>query len=648
MNAVRTGDFAEAARITREDNPLPAVLGRVCDHLCEGTCIRTHLDQPLAIRHIKRFIMDHEETPEAVVPGARPGGGAGARVAIIGAGPAGLAAARELARTGFQVTIHEARPYAGGMVGGAIPAYRLPQARIDQDLAALERLGVEIRYGSAAGADVTIDGLRDEGFEAVFVAVGAQRAKQLGLPGEDADGVIDGVTFLRAVREGRAPAIGPRVAVVGAGDTAMDCVRSARRVGAAHVTLVYRRTTDQMPADPEEIEAIHEEGIEILELARPAGLHVEDGRLAGLVCSRTEYRGERDASGRKIPFDVAGSEFELPLDTLIVAISQRSVLDFFGDQPPKLTGAGYIAVDPDTLETSIPGVYAGGDVADHGPSSIVRAAADGKRVAAAIAAAHGIPQAGRAVEAPPIDLQAMIVRRARRQYRVPIAVSALDQRDGFEETVLGYTPDEAVAEAGRCLDCHQVCSLCVGVCPNMALMTYQVEPVHADLPSLVVERGSAVRRPGSRFEAGQRLQIAVLNDFCNECGNCVTACPTSGKPFRDKPRLFLDRAEFEAQQSNAFMLLGRSAMAARVGGETHRIEVNELIHYTTPTFRASLNPATLALVDATPTGAAEGAVLSLEPAATMAVLLAGLRDSLPHIPSVAEGGTFVAAPGGIR
>ena len=379
MDAVRRGDHAEAIRITRADNPLPSILGRVCDHLCEATCIRTHLDQPVAIRQIKRFIMDREFAGVAgpkPKPGAawRPGrpGASGPRVAIIGAGPAGLAAARQLARDGFAVVVFEAQPYVGGMVGGAIPAYRLPLAQINQDVDLLRAAGVEFRLGQTAGVDFDLDGLRADGFAAIFVAVGAQLARRLNLPGEDAAGIVDGITFLRGVREGRPVAVGPRVGIIGAGDTAMDCARSAKRAGATDVSIIYRRTVDQMPADPEEIHEVREEGIGIVELAAPAALHVEDGRLAGLVCTRTEYRGERDASGRKIPFDVPDSAFEIPLDTLIVAISQHAVLDFFGAQAPALTNGGYIAVDPVTSRTSIPGVYAGGDVADHGPSSIVQ------------------------------------------------------------------------------------------------------------------------------------------------------------------------------------------------------------------------------------------------------------------------------------
>ncbi len=490
MNAVRDGDLAEAVRLTRGDNPLPSILGHVCDHLCETTCIRTHLDQPLAIRHMKRFIMEQEGQP--LIPLQRPA--RGTRVAIIGAGPAGLSAAQALAESGFAVTIFEAHEYPGGMVGGAIPEYRLPQAAIDQDMAILRGLGVEIRYGQSAGVDLTLDDLRADGFEAIYVAVGAQLAKRLGLPGEDAEGVMDALAFLRSVREGSPLSVGPRVGVIGAGDTAMDTVRSALRVGASEASLIYRRTIDQMPADPEEIVACREEGVGIVELAKPASIRVEGGRLAGLVCTRTEYAGERDRAGRKIPVDVPGSEFEIELDTLILAISQHSVLDFFGDEPPELTRGGYIDVDPFTFETSIPGVYAGGDVALDGPSSIVKAAADGKAVARAIATALGGEVADESPEAPaPVDLPAMMQRRARREYRVPVEHTALEDRAGFEPTVLGYTPEQAQAEAARCLDCHTICSLCVGVCPNMALMTYESQPF-TDRPADPARRGRRDRQ----------------------------------------------------------------------------------------------------------------------------------------------------------
>jgi NADPH-dependent glutamate synthase beta subunit-like oxidoreductase len=631
MNAVRDGDFAGAVRLTRGDNPLPSILGHVCDHLCETTCIRTHLDQPLAIRHIKRFIMEQEGQP--IVPLQQPA--RGARVAVIGAGPAGLSAAQSLAEAGLSVTIYEAHDYPGGMVGGAIPEYRLPQAAIDQDMAVLRGLGVEMRYGQSAGVDFTLGDLRAQGFRAIFVAVGAQLAKRLGLPGEDAEGVMDALSFLRSVREKAPVAVGPRVGVIGAGDTAMDTVRSALRVGAAETSLIYRRTVDQMPADPEEIVACLEEGVRIVELAKPAAIHVEGGRLAGLVCTRTEYRGERDAAGRKIPVDVPGSEFEIELDTLILAISQHSVLDFFGETMPALTRDGYIDVDPFTFETSIPGVYAGGDVALDGPSSIVRAAADGKAVAQSIVVALG-GEAGdeQAAVSQPVDMAAMIQRRARREYRVPVEHTELEERSGFRPTVLGYTVEQAQVEAARCLDCHTMCSLCVGVCPNLALMTYGSEPFAAALPVLRVEGGKVVSVERHAFRAEQGLQIAVLADFCNECGNCVTACPTAGEPYRDKPRLYLDRADFEAETDNAFMLFEDGSIEGRFRGETHRLSVNESVSYESPALRARLDPASLVLLEAEPRGVADDVETSLEPAAAMYALVRGLRSSMGHLPRV--------------
>ena len=633
MNAVRNGDFLAAVKLTREDNPLPSILGQVCDHLCENTCIRTHLDQPLAIRHMKKFIMGQEQQP--VMFRKKPG--SGPKVAIIGAGPAGLSAAQALGYAGFSVTIFEAHAYPGGMVGGAIPAYRLPQTQIDQDMAILDELGVEIRYRQTAGVDFTFAELRSDGFESIFVAVGAQLAKRLNLEGEDSEGIMDALLFLRSVREGNPVPIGARVGVIGAGDTAMDSVRSALRVGASEASLIYRRTIDQMPADPEEIHACKEEGIGILELSKPDALHIEDGKLAGLICSKTEYRGDRDSSGRKIPHDVPDSEFEIPLDTLILAISQHSVLDFFGDESPALTKRGYIEVDPFTFESSIPGVYAGGDVAADGPSSIVKAAADGKAVAAAIIAAHGEAPAVPEEESVQVDLHEMTIRRARREYRVPVEFSPLDQRDGFQETALGYTAEQAIAEASRCLDCHEICSLCVGVCPNMALMTYEMEPFAAALPALTVGGAAVVAGEKHAYRAAQTLQIAVLTDFCNECGNCTTACPTSGDPYQDKPRLYLDRVDFEAEKDNAFMVFADGSMEARWNGETHRLSVNGAVEYSSPSFSARLDVETFGLLEATVgADAVEGQSLSLTPAADMFVLLQGLQGSMAHLPVMAD------------
>ncbi len=634
MRAVREGDWERAVAVTRQDNPIPTILGRVCDHLCEHTCIRTHYDQPLAIRDMKRFIMEHEDDP-ALVPQAPPNG---IRVAIIGAGPAGIAAAEKLAMAGFAVTIFEREDYAGGMVAGAIPTYRIPDEAIEHDLKGLEELGVEIRYGTAAGRDFNVDDLRRQGYRYVVVAIGAQISKTLGLEGEDADGVVDALHFLRSVREGHPIPVGPKVVVIGAGDTAMDCARSAWRLG-AEVTLAYRRTIDQMPADREEVHALMEEGIEVVELVSPVGLHVEDGKLVGIRFRRNEYRGDRDSSGRKIPHEVPDSDFELPADTMIVAISQHALIDFFGDEMPMLTKGGYLKTDPRTLQTSLPGVYAGGDVAEHGPASIVKAAADGKRIATSILREEGIGVEEAPRQVPDVDIPDLIRRKAHREFRIPIGHRPVEERRNFLETTYPYTPEAAQAEAARCLDCDAYCSICVGVCPNAALMTYETEPIRLAVPEVSRQTGQQVGVAG--FDVDQTHQIAVLTDFCNECGNCVTFCPTAGEPYRDKPRLYLHRGDFLDQHDNAFMRFA-DRIEGRFGGETHVLEWGDRLKYRSPGVTAELAADTFELLafEATP-GA--GTVTLVE-AATLLAIGRGLA-SMPHLPvSDGEGRGRVPAP----
>jgi len=338
---------------------------------------------------------------------------------------------------------------------------------------------------------------------------------------------------------------------------------------------------------------------------------------------------------------VPDSEFEIPTDTLLLAISQHSILDFFGDDIPDVTSRGYIAVDADTFETSVAGVYAGGDVADDGPSSIVNAAADGKAVAHSIAAALGSGRPTPEHAVPDYDLHELVVRRSRREYRVPIEHTPLDQRGGFDETVVGYTDEQAVAEAGRCIDCDVVCSLCVGVCPNMALMTYEMDPVRFDVPVL----GADGQTSGTtRFLADQQYQIAVLTDFCNECGNCVTACPTSGVPYQDKPRLYLNRDEFDGEDDNAFMMFEDGSIEGRFAGATHRLSVNGAIEYSSPAASATLDPDTFA---ASEVSVAVPDSVSLEPAAVLYTVLQGIAGSMKHLPRVPVGaptGTFITDP----
>jgi putative selenate reductase len=548
LNAVRDGDDALARRIIDADNPVPCVLGRICDHQCESVCVRNHLDAPVAIRDVKRYVTDAVARAPEDAPADRPG----PKVAIIGAGPGGIAAALELARGGCRVEIFEQQDRAGGMVGTVVPEYRLPWAVFERDADALAELGVKTHFARRAGRDFTLASLREDGFARVVIAIGAQAGRRLGLDGEEAEGVVDALGFLRRAKIGKPLDLGGRVGIVGGGDTAMDCARTAARLPGTQVTLIYRRGIDEMPAEREEREQLLEEGIEVLAFARPVRIDTDGKRLAALVCNRTRYTGRRDPAGRKLVEDRPDSAFDVPLDTLILAISQLPLVDFLSGTGIRLNARGYIDAHAETFETSLPGVYAGGDAANAGPATIVKAAAAGRAIARHILGQDAGLERTAAASAP--DLAPLLRRRAHRVRRVPAPTTPVGQRDGKTEVMLTYAEAEARAEASRCLDCDAYCSLCVSVCPNLAVQTWQCdEPGH------------------------QPCQVAVIADLCNECGNCTTFCPASGRPYRDKPRLYLDRADFEAQDDNAFMVFleeGEWAMDARFGGTTRHTRLD--------------------------------------------------------------------------
>lgn len=635
MNLVREGRFEEAVEVTRQDNALPTVLGRACNHLCENLCIRTHYDEPLAIREMKRFIMEQEKKPCY-----RPREKArGVRIAVIGGGPCGLSAAYFLAQAGYAVTVFEARPYTGGMVSGTIPTYRAKQAVIDQDMEIIRQLGVEILYNQRAGRDFTIADLRSQGFKYIVIGVGAQRGRTLGVDGEKSAGVLDALEFLRNSKEGHPPALGARIGVIGGGDVAMDCARTAWRLTGAKVTIIYRRTMDEMPAAREEIVGALEEGVELIELVKPVRVEARDGKMTGLVGLRMKL-GEKDSSGRRRPVDIPGSEFVIPLDNLLVAISQEPELDFLGDEPFEKNRQGYLQVDPATMETSVPGVFAGGDIALDGPESIVKAMGDGRRIAETICAreagAAADVKAGRD-ELTEEQVTDLIRRRARRAFRVPLPHRPSTDRRHFDEVELTLSEEAARQEAARCLDCHLICSTCVSVCPNLAFMTYRMPAFETTLPEIRLLHGEVAFGGGRRFRVEQQLQVAVQTDFCNECGNCATFCPTAGRPYKDKPRLYLNWNEFEAEKDNAFMLL-RSENAwgirGRFAGETHTLLLGGEAVYTSPRLKAKLHPETLDLHEVVPASAMkEGERASLEPCAVMFVLLNGLKSSRPYLPA---------------
>jgi len=628
---VAHGKPAEAMEVILRTNPQPAITGSVCDHPCTERCVRNFYDAPLAIREIKRFAFEAAGKRPAEVRGTS----LGVKVAIVGAGPAGLSAAYFLAKLGFEAEVFEAKQELGGMVGGLIPAYRLPNETLEGDLVRLRELGVPIHLGQVLGRDFTLAELRRD-YSNVFLAVGAQQGKRLGIPGEAAAGVMDALDFLDKVRAGTPMDLGRRILVIGAGNSAMDAVRSAiRLVPGAEVTIVYRRTRAQMPADPAEVHDCVEEGIQIRDLLAPASAVSEGGKVTGLACTRMRL-GERDASGRPRPVPVEGSDVVLPADTIISAISQEAVLDFLEGLEIQRNRSGYLVVDPVTRETSVPGLFGGGDVV-HGASSVILAIADGRAVAEAIATRHGV-----ALKPEPLLEKGqadatLMAKKGRLEGAQQVPVLPLTDRHGFDEVLKPFDAEAAMKEASRCLDCDDLCSLCVTVCPNRANMAYGIEPFSLQLPVLVQRQGRLVAEGAKAFRVDQRVQTLNIADYCNECGNCDTFCPAAGAPYKDKPRFWIDEEGFREAKGDAFRLTRTAnglAIEARLGGKAFQLEAaGPTAQYRSEQILANFNTETWSLMDWKAQAILpEGTVVDLQPCATLIALLS-VEKALPALVS---------------
>jgi NADH-quinone oxidoreductase subunit F len=376
------GRYAEALKLHRERNPFAAVCARVCFHTCEDHCRRASLDESVAIRSVKRFMVDQEVTIQK--PEVRESAANAARkVAVVGAGPAGLTCAYFLARLGYKPVVFESEARPGGMLVQAIPAYRLPRETLAREIRMIESLGAEIQTLRRLGKDFTLQGLRDEGYEAVFLAVGAPDGLALELPGSDAKGVVDSMDFLRHYNIRGSVPVGKDVVVIGGGNAAIDAARTAMRLGAEHVTVVYRRTREQMPAYAEEIDEAQQEGVELRTLCAPEKFVVEGGKVAGVECRRMTLGGF-DRSGRRKALAEGENAVEtIPCDQVILAVGQRlDAKTLLGELEVPLSG-GWIQADPVTGRTGVPWLFAGGDAVS-GPSSVVEAIAAGERAAAGI------------------------------------------------------------------------------------------------------------------------------------------------------------------------------------------------------------------------------------------------------------------------
>jgi len=493
VNLISEQRYDHALALIKQNHPFPGVLGRCCHHPCETKCTRTDVDDPLAISALKRFAADHggrylDSTPVPEPPQPE-------RVAVVGAGPAGLTAAYRLALRGYQSTVFEKLPIAGGMLSVGIPEYRLPKQVVNEEIDAITSLGVEIRTNMAIGRDFTIDELRDQGYSAILLAIGGHKQRKLGVPGEDLEGVHEGVTFLRAHGLGELVQLGKRVAVIGGGDVAVDASRVAIRL-TDEATMIYRRRREDMPARADEVDEAVEEGVGVIGQLQPVEIIGEGGRVTGIRCVAT--RPTEPGPDGRVGFETApGSEQIIECDTVVIAIGQLPDIEWMEAMGlAHMIDCDVICADENTCATCELDIFAAGDAAT-GAAPLVNAIAAGKRAAASIAAylrGEDLPTATGPTLAPakPEDVieAAAPVVLTRRQ-RMPRRAAEERAKD-FAEVDLGLPEQLALAEAGRCMDCGicSNCGDCVRTCPWMAITRVddvtQVDPDKCDSCGLCV------------------------------------------------------------------------------------------------------------------------------------------------------------------
>lgn len=479
------GRFKEAIGVLRRTMPFAGVCGRVCTHPCESECERGKVDTPIAIRYLKRFMADYElkEGRERAQPCEIT---KEEKVAIVGSGPAGIACAYDLIQRGYAVTVFEAAPEAGGLLRYGIPEYRLPNAIVDEEIGYVQEMGVEIKTNSRVNS---LDELTGQGYKAVFLATGAWTSQKIGIPGEDSDGVLFALDFLRKANAGEKVTVGKKVVVVGGGNAAVDAARVAIRSGAPEVSIVYRRSRVEMPAEAEEVDAAEEEGISINILTNPVKVNTSGNKVIGIQCIKMEL-GEPDESGRRRPVPVEGSEFDVEADTVIMAIGQS--VDKSA-QPEKLeyTERGTLAVDETTLQTNIEGVFAGGDVVS-GPADVIHVVAAGKQAAISIERYLNGEDMEEGRPVPKKRVQEINKKGVEKEERQQMPVLPPEERKGFAEVELGFSEEAAIAEASRCLNCGvcSECLACVDACERQAIdHNMEDEYVELEVGSIIVATG---------------------------------------------------------------------------------------------------------------------------------------------------------------
>ena len=491
---IAMGKYDEAIRIIKKEHPFPAVCGRVCHHPCEEVCTRAGLDEPLAIEGLKRYVADLDlDKDRRYIP--EVGERREEKVAVVGAGPAGLTAAYYLVQKGYQVTVFEKLPVAGGMMAVGIPDYRLPKDVLRAEIEVIEEMGVEIRTGVEFGKDVTLESLEKDGYRAVFLAVGLHRNSRLRIEGEDLQGVLPGIDFLRDVALGRETEVGRRVIVIGGGNVAVDVSLTALRLGAEEVSIFYRRTREEMPAWDYEIEEALEEGVKLEIHQAPKRFGAKNGRLGSAEFMRSVTVMGEDGVRRLQQDDSDVTEVEV--DTVIVAVGQAEDFSFASADGIPVSTRGRLEADPVTFQTSIPWVFAGGD-AVYGARSVVEAVECGKEAAESIdrfLKGEDI-SAGRGKDwsYPEVDVSGRPKKRRTAMGRLDLE----ERRHNFKEVALGFSEEEARDEAARCLACGicSECYECLNVCRAQAI-SHDMKPKELEL-----EVGAVIMAPGFRpFDA---------------------------------------------------------------------------------------------------------------------------------------------------
>lgn len=499
INLIKQGNLEGALKLVYEKLPFPGTMGRICTHPCEVKCRRTEIDSAIAIASLKRFIADKATVSKNWFPPLPEN--RKERIAIIGAGPTGLMAAHDLRRWGYQVTVFEASPFAGGAMRQAIPAFRLPRAVLDREIEWIQDLGVDIKTNTKIEH---LGELLDQGFDAIFVVTGAPLSKKLDVPGKDLEGVLQGLDLLKEVNLGYEVTVKGKVLVIGGGNVAIDSGRTAIRLNCDTVVILYRRSREEMPANPEEVAEAQKEGVEIEYLSAPLRIIGEGGKVVGVECIRMGL-GEKDSSGRRRPIPIEGSEFYFAADTVIVAVGQVPDLSYLKGEGLQIV-RGLVSVNSATLQTSLPQVFAGGDVVT-GPGVVIDALAAGRRAAMAIDRyLRGEAQsvAGETLGSRESMLKVDIEGIASKE-RTAMPLRPLEQRQSFDEIELGFSEEQAAQEAERCIQCE--CNLCVKSCEFLKSA--------CDTPTELAKK----------LKNGHFREMPKIPYSCNLCGLCRRLCP---------------------------------------------------------------------------------------------------------------------------